>query len=78
MSPKKKELTLQETFYNLCKDLIRYIAKKTVKKYIRGLAFGICPTLHSIMSIPTTNHLKGQLHFASLSVRRYPCFLYCF
>ena len=34
MSSKKKELTLQETFYNLCKDLIRYIDKKIVKKYI--------------------------------------------
>ena len=34
MSSKKKELTLQETFYNLCKDLIRYIDKKTVRKYI--------------------------------------------
>ena len=31
---KKKELTLQETFYNLCKDLIRYIDRKIVKKYI--------------------------------------------
>jgi len=30
----KKELTLQETFYNLCKDLIRYIDKKIVRKYI--------------------------------------------
>ena len=34
MSSKKKELTLQETFYNLCKDLIRYIDKKIVRKYI--------------------------------------------
>ena len=34
MSTKKKELTLQETFYNLCKDLIRYIDRKIVKKYI--------------------------------------------
>ena len=33
-SIKKKELTLQETFYNLCKDLIRYIDRKIVKKYI--------------------------------------------
>ena len=33
-SIKKKELTLQETFYNLCKDLIRYIDKKIVRKYI--------------------------------------------
>ena len=34
MSSKKKELTLHETFYNLCKDLIRYIDKKIVRKYI--------------------------------------------
>ena len=34
MSSKKKELTLQETFYNLCKDLIRYIDKKIIRKYI--------------------------------------------
>ena len=34
LSFKKKELTLQDTFYNLCKDLIRYIDKKIVKKYI--------------------------------------------
>ena len=34
MSSKKKELTIQETFYNLCKDLIRYIDKKIVRKYI--------------------------------------------
>ena len=33
-SIKKKELTVQETFYNLCKDLIRYIDRKIVKKYI--------------------------------------------
>ena len=33
-SNKKKELTLQETFYNLCKDLIRYIDRKIIKKYI--------------------------------------------
>jgi len=34
MSSKKKELTLEETFYNLCKDLIRYIDKKIVRKYV--------------------------------------------
>ena len=34
MSSKKKELTLQEIFYNLCKDLIRYIDKKIVRKYV--------------------------------------------
>ena len=34
MSSKKKELTVQETFYNLCKDLIRYIDKKIVRKYV--------------------------------------------
>ena len=34
MSTKKKELTLQETFYNLCKDLMRYIDKKIVRKYV--------------------------------------------
>ena len=34
MSSKKKELTVQETFYNLCKDLMRYIDKKIVRKYI--------------------------------------------
>ena len=33
-SIKKKEITVQETFYNLCKDLIRYIDRKIVKKYI--------------------------------------------
>ena len=31
---KKKELTVQDTFYNLCKDLIKYIDRKIVKKYI--------------------------------------------
>ena len=34
MSSKNKELTLQETFYNICKDLTRYIDKKIVKKYV--------------------------------------------
>ena len=34
MSSKKKELTLEETFFNLCKDLIRYIDKKIVRKYV--------------------------------------------
>ena len=34
MSSKKKELTLEETFYNLCKELIRYIDKKIVRKYV--------------------------------------------
>ena len=34
MLTKKKELTLQETFYNLCKDLMRYIDKKIVRKYV--------------------------------------------
>ena len=33
-SNKKKETAVQDTFYNLCKDLIRYIDKKIVKKYI--------------------------------------------
>ena len=33
-SLKKKETTIQETFYNLCKDLIRYIDRKIIKKYI--------------------------------------------
>ena len=31
---KKKETAVQDTFYNLCKDLIRYIDKKIIKKYI--------------------------------------------
>ena len=34
MSSKNKELTLQETFYNICKDLMRYIDRKIVKKYV--------------------------------------------
>ena len=33
-SNKKKETVVQDTFYNICKDLIRYIDKKIVKKYI--------------------------------------------
>ena len=33
-SNKKKETAVQDTFYNLCKDLIRYIDKKIVKQYI--------------------------------------------
>ena len=33
-SNKKKETVVQDTFYNICKDLIRYIDKKIVRKYI--------------------------------------------
>ena len=33
-SNKKKETAVQDTFYNICKDLIRYIDKKIIKKYI--------------------------------------------
>ena len=33
-SNKKKETAVQDTFYNLCKDLIRYIDRKIIKKYI--------------------------------------------
>jgi hypothetical protein len=33
-SNKKKETAVQDTFYNICKDLIRYIDKKIVRKYI--------------------------------------------
>ena len=33
-SSKKKEVPLNETFYNLCKDLLRFIDRKIIKKYI--------------------------------------------
>ena len=31
---KKKEVPLNDTFYNLCKDLLRFIDRKIIKKYI--------------------------------------------
>ena len=31
----KKDLSIRETFYNLCKDFMRYLDRKIVKKYIQ-------------------------------------------